>query len=138
MQKANFTPELIAPCGMNCGICKSYLAYSIGIPKKKGKVSHCPGCIPRNKNCYISGDVENFEEKNESCVEIDSMSCENLDRLDRRYRSRYNMSMVESLGEIREQGMENFLEKQEKKYRCSECGDVVSVHDGKCYTCLRG
>ena len=47
------------------------------------------------------------------------------------------MSMVENIREIREQGMEKFLEKQEKKYRCSECGDIVSVHDGKCYTCLQ-
>ena len=47
------------------------------------------------------------------------------------------MSMVENLREIREKGMEKFLEKQEKKYRCPECGDFVSVHDGKCYVCLQ-
>jgi len=63
MFEPHFTPELIAPCGMNCGICKSYLAFSRGIPEKKGKVSHCPGCLPRNKNCYIKRDTENFGEK---------------------------------------------------------------------------
>jgi hypothetical protein len=45
--------------------------------------------------------------------------------------------MVENLREIRDKGMENFLEKQEKKYRCPEYGDFVSVHDGKCYRCLQ-
>jgi hypothetical protein len=43
--------------------------------------------------------------------------------------------MVENLREIRDKGMEKFLEKQEKKYRCPEYGDFVSVHDGKCYRC---
>lgn len=47
------------------------------------------------------------------------------------------MSMVENLREIKEKGLEKFLESQEEKYRCPECGDVVSVHDGKCYKCLR-
>jgi len=38
-------PNLIAPCGMNCGVCKAYLAYSYGVPEKKGQVTHCAGCI---------------------------------------------------------------------------------------------
>ena len=138
MPEPHFTPELIAPCGMNCGICKLYLAYSRGFPEKKGKISHCPRCLPRNKNCYIKRGCRKLRRKEiESCVECDSVPCENLDRLDRRYRIHYNTSMVENLREIREQGMEKFLEKQEKKYRCSKCGDVVSIHDGKCYTCLQ-
>ena len=138
MPERHFTPDLITPCGMNCGICKSYLAYSRGIPEKKGKVSHCPGCLARNKNCYIKRGCRKLR-RNEikSCSECDGMPCENVDRLDWRYRSHYGMSMVENLKEIRENGMEKFLEKQEEKYLCPECGDVVSVHDGKCYMCLR-
>jgi hypothetical protein len=138
MQKGKFSPELIAPCGMNCGICKNYLAYSRGIPEKKGKVSHCPGCLPRNKNCYVKRGCRKLR-RNEIkfCYECDDMPCENLDRLDRRYRSRYGMSMVENLREIREKGMEKFLKNQEEKYACPECGDVISVHDGKCYTCTK-
>jgi NO-binding membrane sensor protein with MHYT domain len=27
MQKGKFTPELIAPCGMNCGVCSIFLLY---------------------------------------------------------------------------------------------------------------
>lgn len=47
------------------------------------------------------------------------------------------MSMVENLREIKEKGMKKFLENQEEKYAYPECGDVVSVHDGKCYTCKK-
>ncbi len=63
------------------------------------------------------------------------MPCKNLDRLDRRYRTRYGMSMVENLKETQTKGVENFLKTQEDKYKCPACGDVVSVHDRKCYTC---
>jgi len=136
MQKEKFTPELIAPCGMNCGICKWYLAYSRGIPKERGKVTHCLGCLPRNKNCFIKRGCKKLA-KNEIifCFECEDMPCENLDRLDRRYRKRYDMSMVENLKELKEKGMEKFLKNQEEKYECPECGDVISVHDKKCYTC---
>jgi len=136
MQKEKFTPELIAPCGMNCGICKGYLAYSRGIPRERGKVSHCSGCLPRNKNCFIKRGCKKLA-KNEIkfCFECEDMPCENLDRVDRRYRKRYDMSMVENLKELKEKGMKKFLKNQKEKYECPECGDVISVHDRKCYSC---
>jgi rubrerythrin len=45
------------------------------------------------------------------------------------------MSMMENLGYIKERGMNEFLEKEEKKWRCPECGGVISCHNGICYTC---
>lgn len=128
--------DLIAPCGMNCAICKWYLAYSRNIPKKRGKVIHCPGCIPRGKNCFIKRGCKKLR-KNEIkfCFECKDMPCENLDRLDRRYKKHYNMSMVENLKELKRRGMKKFLENQRKKYKCPECGGVISVHDNKCYDC---
>ena len=69
------------------------------------------------------------------CFECDDMPCENLDRIDRRYRKRYDMSMVENLVELKEKGMKKFLDIQEDRYKCPKCGDVISVHDRKCYAC---
>lgn len=136
MQESKLTPELIAPCGMNCGICKAYLAYTKGVPKKRGSVTHCSGCLPRKKNCYIKRGCKKLL-KNEVrfCFECEQMPCAKLDHLDRRYRERYGMSMVSNLRELEEAGMENFLKTQAVKYKCPECGDVISVHNGKCYTC---
>ncbi len=45
----SFTEELIAPCGINCGVCSLYLAYSSGLPEKRGNIRHCVGCKPRNE-----------------------------------------------------------------------------------------
>ena len=136
VQSEKFTPELVAPCGMNCGVCKAYLAYSRGVPKQRGKVTHCAGCLPRGKNCFIKRGCEKLlQNRVRFCFECEQMPCKNLERVDRRYRSRYNMSMVENLKELKAKGVEEFLKNQQAKYKCQACGDVVSVHDRKCYSC---
>jgi rubrerythrin len=63
------------------------------------------------------------------------MPCKNLDHLDKRYRERYGMSMIENLKLLKAKGMDEFLVSQAEKHRCPSCGDVVCVHDGKCYSC---
>jgi hypothetical protein len=63
MFEPHFTPELIAPCGMNCGICKSYLAFSRGIPEKKVRYLIVQAVFPETKSVTLSGDTENFGEK---------------------------------------------------------------------------
>lgn len=138
MQDSKFTLELVAPCGMNCGVCKAYLAYSRGVPKERGKTTHCSGCVPRQKKCYIKRGCEQLSKsKIRFCFECERMPCKNLNRLDSRYRTRYGMSMVENLKEIKAKGMPAFLRTQEARFACPKCGDVLSVHDGKCYACGR-
>jgi hypothetical protein len=136
MIRRELSPELLAPCGMNCGVCKAYLAYSRGVPRQRGKVTHCAGCLPRGKNCFIKRGCKKLTENRiRFCFECETMPCKSVDRVDRRYRARYDASLVENLREIEEKGVEEFLKNQRQKYRCPECGDVVSIHDGKCYAC---
>jgi uncharacterized protein DUF3795 len=40
--------ELIAPCGMNCGICIGYFGYTMNGAKRK---IDCIGCKPKEKSC---------------------------------------------------------------------------------------
>ena len=63
------------------------------------------------------------------------MPCRSLSAIDKRYRTRYGMSMVENLVFIKNHGMGKFLKAQERKYRCFRCGRVVCVHNDKCYDC---
>jgi predicted RNA-binding Zn-ribbon protein involved in translation (DUF1610 family) len=136
MVSPKFSPELIAPCGMNCGICRAYNAYIHGVPTKRGKVTHCTGCRPRAKNCYVIRACPKLR-KNQihSCSECDIMPCDKLSHLDKRYRKHYNMSMVENIKTIKAKGMTEFLAEQAENYRCPNCGEVVCVHDRKCYLC---
>jgi hypothetical protein len=138
MTQKSFSPELVAPCGMNCGVCKAYLAYVHGVLRQRNKVTHCAGCCPRAKNCYIKRGCKTKKLTHgeiQSCSQCDVMPCEKLAHLDRRYRTRYGMSMVENLKTLKEKGMAEFLRLQAEKHTCPVCGDVVSVHDGKCYGC---
>ena len=131
-----FTPELVAPCGMNCAICRGYIAYTHGIPRVKGKITYCAGCLPRAKNCYIKRGCKKLSKLQiRSCSECETMPCEKLEHLDRRYRERYGMSMVENLKLLKAKGMDEFLKCQAEKYACPNCGDVFCVHDAKCLAC---
>jgi hypothetical protein len=131
-----FNPELVAPCGMNCAICKAYIACKDGIPRVRGKITYCAGCLTRPKNCYIKRGCKRLSKHQiQSCSECDTMPCEKLARLDKRYRERYDMSMVENLKLIKFKGIDEFLKSQAEKYTCPNCGDAICVHDAKCLAC---
>jgi len=129
--------DLIAPCGMNCGICSAYLAFAEGIPRKIA--THCTGCRIRNKKCaYLKGQCPGLREGNpQYCFACTEFPCHRLQSLDRRYRTRYGMSMIDNLREIQEKGMDIFLANQREKYRCPACGGTICVHNRKCYRCNR-
>jgi hypothetical protein len=133
----NLTADLVAPCGMNCGLCKAYLAYSHGFPRKRGAVTHCSGCRVRDKNCaFIKRDCpQKVGKQLQFCHECSAFPCRRLSKLDKNYRIRYHMSMIENQTQIKEMGMAEFLKSQAEKYKCPKCSDVMSVHDGKCYAC---
>ncbi len=136
MESNHFKPELIAPCGMNCGVCKAYLAYTHKIPKARGKVTHCIGCRPRMKNCFIKRGCRKLSDQQiQFCHDCADMPCKNLERVERRYKERYSTSLVANLKMLREIGMKQFLCVQEDRFKCPNCGDVVSVHGGQCFTC---
>jgi len=129
--------ELIAPCGMNCAICSQYLAFEYDIKSEGIKMPYCSGCRPRGKNCGFLKkrcDLLN-NEKVEYCYECGDFPCRELKVIDKRYRYHYRMSMIENLDYIREKGITGFLEKEEEKWRCSQCGGIISCHNGLCFAC---
>lgn len=134
-----FDENLVAPCGMNCRICSAYLAYSRNIPRKRGKIIHCIGCRPRNKQCaFLKGYCAELSEgRIRFCFECKDFPCHRLQRLDDRYRKKFEMSMIENLNEIRNRGITQFLANQRKKYKCPKCGGVICVHNRKCFDCER-
>ncbi len=59
------------------------------------------------------------------CFECAEYPCERLKSLDKRYRTKYHMSMIENLIAIRDTGMDDFLKAQEEKWRCPTCGGTI-------------
>ena len=124
--------SLVAPCGMNCGICMAYL-------REKNK---CPGCRAEDTNkavsvirCKIMNCEVIQKGKVKFCFECDNYPCKNLKHLDKRYRTKYSMSMIENLGYIRKYGIKKFVRNEEKRWSCSKCGGTICVHRGYCYGC---
>lgn len=129
--------ELIAPCGMNCSLCIAYQFKEKDLNKKGFHRTYCPGCIPRGKNCIHMADSCELLAKGSVrfCFECDSYPCKRLKVLDKRYRTKYHMSMIENLDFIKEHGSLVFLEKQEETWRCPDCGGVICCHNGLCLDC---
>lgn len=132
----NMKEELIAPCGMNCGVCVSYLAKQNDLNSKGLKRVYCDGCIPRGKNCLHMADSCELLRKGlkRFCYECEDFPCKRLKALDKRYRTKYHLSMIENLTAIRDGGMESFLKSEEEKWGCP-CGGTVSCHIGLCLSC---
>jgi len=128
---------LIAPCGMNCGVCSSYLAMKYDLKSQGIMRTYCPGCRPRGKNCaFMKKRCELLGNgRVKYCYECADFPCQRLKQLDKRYRTNYHMSMIENLEYIKEHGMKMFLEKEAEKWKCPECGAVVCCHNGICYSC---
>lgn len=128
---------LIAPCGMNCALCSSYLAMKNDLKSTGIMKTYCAGCRPRGKNCaFMKKNCELLGEgKVQYCHECAEFPCRRLKQLDKRYRTNYRMSMIENLTYIKEHGIDKFLKKEEEKWRCPECGGTICCHNGICYRC---
>ena len=55
--------------------------------------------------------------------------------MDKRYRDNYNMSVKENLETIQNEGLDEFVKQQYMKYRCPQCGGLLSIHNKKCFKC---
>ena len=129
--------ELIAPCGMNCGVCSGYLAFKNNLKSQGIRMPYCIGCRPRDKKCAFLKKRCNYllSGRIQYCYQCVDFPCQGLQRIDKRYRTFYRMSMIENLEYIKKEGIEPFLEKEEAKWKCPECGAVVCCHNGICFNC---
>ena len=129
--------DLIAPCGMNCAICRGYLAFINQVRDKGLSMSYCTGCRPRDKRCaFIKRDCHLLSSGQiQYCYKCRGFPCENLRKLDKGYRTRFRMSMIENLQYIKEHGIKRFLIREQEKWRCPHCGETICCHNGICFNC---
>ena len=124
--------SLIAPCGMNCGTCMAYLRDK----------NTCPGCRVEDPNKTISilrckiKNCEVLQQGNAKfCFKCDSFPCKQVKHMDKRYRTRYNMSVIENLENIRRFGIRKFVANENIRWACPNCGGTICVHRQYCYGC---
>lgn len=123
----------IATCGMNCEICIGYI-------REKNK---CPGCreidayeSSYGKKCIIRSCPIIIKNNWKFCSDVcEKYPCLRLKNLDKRYRTKYRMSMIENLDNIKNFGIEKFVESEQSRWKCHECGELLCVHRYFCINC---
>ena len=133
----SLTADLVAPCGMNCGICVALLGYTMSGRRRKHL---CRSCRSQQKRCAFLKQHCNTlaTQRVQYCFECPEFPCERLTTLDRRYREKYDMSPVENLRRIQRHGITRFLNHEQDRWECRTCGGITCVHTDMCYTCLTG
>jgi len=55
--------------------------------------------------------------------------------LDKRYRTKYGMSMIDNLRRIQTDGIRSFVGSEKSKWACPGCGETICVHKASCLVC---
>jgi hypothetical protein len=123
---------LIAPCGMNCRLCVAYTRAK----------NPCPGCRGEDRGkaktrflCRIKKCAKRGGGK--YCSSCQVYPCDWITHLDRRYRTKYAMSMCDNLERIRTSGVRRFLREEKERWTCSGCVQILTVHRPQCLSCGR-
>ena len=135
MKSDRITAGMIAPCGLDCSLCKRALA----------ETDPCPGCggpdAQKPAFCSEECGIVRCRKRKENgwayCDECPDYPCGDVTEKEERYTSRYPLyeSPAKNLRDIRELGMERFLENEREQWTCGTCGHIVSVHTGICSGC---
>jgi hypothetical protein len=123
--KNPFRTTLIAPCGMDCAICSAFL-------REKNRCSGCYASDRKCSNCTISACEHVRRRYTHDCG---SFPCRRLQQLDKRYRTKYRMSMLDNLAAIKEHGIRAFVKSERERWTCHACGGTIDVHHYRCSSC---
>ena len=135
MRNDRITAAMIAPCGLDCSLCKRALAETDPCPGCSGPDEHKPAFC--SEKCGIILCRKRKENGYEYCDECPDDPGGDVTEKETRYTSKYPLheSPGQNLRDIRALGMERFLEKEREQWSCRECGHIVAVHTGICSGC---
>lgn len=129
---AKTVPALIAPCGMNCRLCRAYARERTACPGCRGddtlKSKTCAACRIKNCGKMAAGGIR-------YCFSCAEFPCARLSHMDKRYRTKYGMSVIENLMDIKKSGIRQFVRDQNEKWLCPDCGGMICVHKPQCLSC---
>ena len=127
-------PSQMGPCGVYCGACPSYAktCNGCGSEDKTQKQKHKWGY--KIRVCCLNTKRFQF------CNQCDEFPCKVYRKKlsdshpgDKRFA--YRHELFDSLARLKEVGIERWLKEQEEKWRCPQCGGVVSFYKYTCAKC---
>jgi hypothetical protein len=126
------TPFLVAPCGINCRLCRAYTRDKNVCPGCRGddtfKNKSCVNCKIKNCEKLVAGGFK-------YCFECDEFPCERVAHLDKRYRTKYATSPIDNLVNIKANGIRIFVQDENEKWACPQCGSMLCMHKPQCINC---
>jgi len=152
-------PDLVAPCGLYCGVCAVYIAHGNNNEKFKerlldvyrGKVHgkgrlpnaeslslkdvRCCGCLSDDlfmhcRQCHIRDCTK--EKGYAGCHQCAEFPCHHIEDFPMTVG---NKVILRAIPHWREVGTEKWIEDEEARYFCPECGNKVFRGVVRCHKC---
>ena len=121
---------MVAPCGINCAACRAHLRKNKPCPGCRGqdtfKSQHCVTC--KMKICALGQGLD-------FCVDCASFPCATVKHIDKRYREKYQISLIGCALRLKTVGAQQYMIEEKEKWTCVECGGIISLHDHFCSDC---
>ncbi len=137
--------ELIAPCGLYCGVCGIYCATKSGDEPLKEKLAKAYGDTPDKINCRgcRSDSVYwycavcaikscTIEKGYVGCHQCADFPCDKIDNFPVPEGKKNILRAIPSWKEL---GTEAFIEAEEKLFSCAHCGNQLFRGARKCRQC---
>lgn len=137
--------DLLAPCGLYCGVCGVVIAHRDNNEKFKEKLSGVYGVTPEEIRCKGCKSNERFgfcelcpirscaEEKGyEGCHECDDFPCSMIEAFPLPVGKKV---ILRAIPQWREMGTEKWVEAEEARYICPDCGAKLFRGARRCREC---
>ena len=145
----NVKKELLAPCGLYCGVCSIYIAHRDNNLKFKERLLPiykafaknvddiaCTGCLsdgivfPVRRSCPIKKCSQ--DKGINGCHQCNDFPCKFIENFPIQVGKRV---ILRAIPTWREFGTEKWVEEEEKRYRCPDCGNVLFRGAKRCNKC---
>jgi len=141
MQVSNIKKELLAPCGLYCGVCAIYIADRDNNQKFKERLVNvykplsktvddikCKGCLSDKKEdlfgycqlCTIRDCIQT--KKINGCYECNDFPCKHIENFPVPGGKKVILKAIYSWKEI---GTEKWVKEEEERYHCPECNNPM-------------